>query len=294
MRTIDGKVALITGAAAGIGRALAFELARHGTHLLLVDCDEPRLAETAAAARGRGVYVATYIADLGFDGEVGSVAAWVRDRFGRLDILVNNAGVAYYGTTHEMAEHQWRRVVAVNLAATIQLTHELLPTLFLAPEAHVLNMCSIGGLVGVSRLAVYNATKFALVGFSESLRVEYGPRGLGVTALCPGLVRTGRRAARRWRVSAMTAGRKRPPRFPPWMTIPPERVARRAVRAIRKNRGLVVVSGQAQFVWWVKCLFPRLLDRIQQFRRWRRAPDRLPMIAGQIGPAEDEPARRAA
>jgi short-subunit dehydrogenase len=162
-----------------------------------------------------------------------------------------------------------------------------LPALFVPPQAHVLNMCSIAGLVGVSRLAVYNATKFALVGFSESLRVEYGPRGLGVTALCPGLVRTGIFS------SAMTGGRKSPPRFPAWMTIKPERVARSAVRAIRRNRGLVVVSGQAQFVWWFKRLFPRLLDRIQQFRRVRRA-SRVPMIAGRIGPAQDEPARRAA
>jgi short-subunit dehydrogenase len=288
MRTIDGKLALITGAAAGIGRALALELARHGAHLLLVDVDETRLGETAAVARGRGVRVDTCTADLGFENEVRRVAAWARERFGRLDILVNNAGVAYYGTTHEMAEYQWRRVVAVNLSATIQLTHELLPALFVPPQAHVLNMCSIAGLVGVSRLAVYNATKFALVGFSESLRAEYGPRGLGVTALCPGLVRTGIFE------SAMTGGRKRAPKFPAWMTIPPDRVARSAVRAIKRNRGLVVVSGQAQFVWWVKCLFPRFLNRIQQFRRVRRTPDPLPMIAGRIGPAQEEPARRAA
>jgi short-subunit dehydrogenase len=288
MRTIDGKLALITGAAAGIGRALALELARQGADLLLVDIDRMGLAETAVRARGHGVRVATCTADLGSPLEVRRVAAWVQNDYGRLDILINNAGVAYYGTTHEMGEDQCRRVLAVNLLAPMQLTHQLLPCLFQPPEAHVINMSSIAGLVGVSRLAAYNTTKFALVGFSESLRVEYGPRGLGVTAICPGLVRTGIFE------TAMTGGGKTPPRFPPWMTIPPERVARRAVRAIRKNQGLVVITAPAHFIWWVKRLFPRFLDRVQQFRRIRRAPPGAPRIAGRIVPSEARPARRAA
>ena len=288
MRTINGKLALITGAAAGIGRALALELARQGADLLLVDIDRTGLAEAAAEARSRDVRVATCVADLGSPLDVRRVAAWVQNDYGRLDILINNAAVAYYGRTHEMREDQWRRVLDVNLLAPMQLTHELLPCLFEPPEAHVINMSSIAGLVGMSRLAAYNATKFALVGFSESLRVEYGSRGLGVTVICPGLVRTGIFE------TAMTGGGKMPPRFPPWMTISPERVARRAVRAIRKNQGLVVITAQAHFLWWVKCLFPRFLDRVQRFRRIRRAPPDAPCSAGRIAPSEDQPARRAA
>ena len=288
MRTIEGKLALITGAATGIGRALALELAQQGANLLLVDIDEARLAETAAAAQSHGVRLASCVADLGNSREVRRVAAWVQNDYGRLDILINNAGVAYYGSTHEMHEDQWRRVLAVNLMAPMQLTQELLPCLFEPPEAHVINMSSIAGLVGSSRLAAYNTSKFALVGFSESLRAEYGPRGLGVTAMCPGLVRTGIFE------TAMTGGGKTPPRFPRWMTITPERVARRAVRAILKNQGLVVITLQAHFLWWMKCLFPRLLDRVQQFRRIRRGPPSAPRIAGRIAPREDQAARRAA
>lgn len=288
MRTIDGKLALITGAAAGIGRALALELAGHGTHLLLVDVDEARLAETAVAARSRGVRAAACVADLGFPDEVCRVAAWVKDDFGGLDILINNAAVAYYGCTHEMHEDQWRKVLAVNLLAPMQLTHELLPCLFEQPEAHVLNMSSISGLVGMSRLAVYSASKFALVGFSESLRAEYGPRGLGVTVLCPGLVRTGIFE------TAMTGGGKTPPRFPSWMTTPPERVARCAVRAIRKNQGLVVVTAGAHVIWWVKCLFPRFLDRVQRFRRVSRPTRLAPDVGPGVASPQVQPVRRAA
>jgi short-subunit dehydrogenase len=287
MRSLEGKLVLITGAAAGIGRALALAMAGERANLLLVDIDATRLAETAIAARSRGVTVDVCVADLASAEEVGRLAARVRHDYPQLDVLVNNAGVAYYGTTHEMSHEQWRRVMAVNLFAPIQLTRELLPALFERPEAHVLNMCSIAGLVGMGRLAAYNATKFALVGFSESLRAEYGARGLGVTALCPGLVRTGIFE------SAMTGGGKTPPRIPRWMTASPERVARRAVRAIRKNQGLVVITAQARLIWWFKRASPWLLDRIQQFRRIRRPTAAKPDVE-QFAIADDEPRRRAA
>lgn len=288
MRIIKGKLALITGAAAGIGRALAIELAEQGADLLLVDVDRAGLAETAAVAGRSGARVETRVADLGLEDEVRRVADWVRGEYGRLDLLVNNAGVAYYGGTDEMSEPQWRRVLEVNLLAPLQLTHELLPCLLQSPQGHVVNMSSIAGLVAVARLAAYNATKFALVGFSESLRAEYGPRGLGVTAVCPGLVRTGIFE------TAMTGGGKTTPRFPRWITIPPERVARRVVWAIRKNRGLVVIGGFAHLIWWVKCLFPRILDGVQQFRRVRRpAPIRQEVATPGVR-LENRPTGRAA
>jgi short-subunit dehydrogenase len=112
---------------------------------------------------------------------------------------------------------------------------------------------------------------------------------MGVTALCPGLVRTGIFE------TAMTGGDKTAPKFPRWMTASPERVARRAVRAIRKNQGMVVVTAHARLVWWVKRLSPWLLDRVQQFRRVRRPPaaTATPHFE-RIAISDDEPERRAA
>ncbi len=175
MRKIEGKLALVTGAAAGIGRSLALALARERTDLLLVDIDAAGLAGTVATAASAGAEVQSCVADLSRSEEVSRVAARARDQGGGVDILVNNAGVAYYGTTHEMADDQLQQVLSVNLLAPIQLTRELLPSLFARPESHVLNVCSVAGLVGVSRLALYNTTKFALVGFSESLRLSMVP-----------------------------------------------------------------------------------------------------------------------
>jgi short-subunit dehydrogenase len=286
MRTLSGKLVLVTGAAAGIGRALAIELARKRANLLLVDIDGIGLAETAMAARSLGVRADVCVADLSRPEEVSRVGMLVRERFDTLDVLVNNAGVAYYGTTHEMTHEQWRKVLAVNLHAPIQLTKELLHLLFERPEAHIVNMCSIAGLVGMSRLAAYNTSKFALVGFSESLRVEYGPRGIGVTAVCPGLVRTGIFE------NAMTNGSKAPPQFPNWLMASPERVARAAVKGICKNQGLVLVTGQARAAAWIKRFMPRLLERIQQFRRVRHEGTVDPSFA-RVAISDDETHRRS-
>ena len=103
---------------------------------------------------------------------------------------MNNAGITYYGKTVEMSDEHWDRVLRINLYAHLQFTRELLPSLLARPEAHVLNTCSMFGLFGAPKLAAYCTTKFALVGFSDALRAEYGRDGLGVTALCPGFVRT--------------------------------------------------------------------------------------------------------
>ena len=106
-----------------------------------------------------------------------------------VDILVNNAGITYYGNVERMAADHWDRLMRVNLLSHIQFTRELLPSLFARQEAHVLNVCSVLGLVGMPKVTAYCASKFGMVGFSEALRNELGRQGLGVTALCPGFVR---------------------------------------------------------------------------------------------------------
>jgi short-subunit dehydrogenase len=276
MKSIAGKSALVTGAASGIGHAIALRLAREQANLWLVDIDERGLLATADEARRQGVEVVTRVADVARPEAVHAVVEALRESRTELDILVNNAGIAFYGPTHQMSGAEWDRVLAINLHAPIQFVRELLPTLLARPEAHILNVCSIAGLVAMPRLAAYHTTKFALVGFSESLRAEYGPRGLGVTALCPGLVRTNLFQ------SAKTAPGKAMPRVPSWLCAPPERVAERALRAIRRSEGLVLVTPMAHFLWAFKRSAPRLLDWLQQFRRHRR---RQPAIAAPLAPA---------
>jgi short-subunit dehydrogenase len=274
MRTIRGKKALVTGAASGIGRAIALALARQGADLYLLDVNEANLSAVADEARRYGVTVVESLCDVACPDQISDQAGEVLKVWEKLDILVNNAGVAYYGPTERMTAEQWQRLLAINLLAPIQFIRELLPTLLEQPEAHIVNVCSIAGLVASGRLAAYHVSKFGLVGFSEALRAEFNRRGLGVTALCPGLVRTNI-------FQAAVSGREgRPMRIPPaWMCASPEAVAYRAVQAILKNRGLVVVTPMARFLWYFKRLSPSLLSWISGLgKRKKIRRETVPMV----------------
>jgi len=265
MKDLGKRCALLTGAASGIGRAIALGLAREGVNLFLVDIDQSQLGAVVKEAEQYGVHVAGHVTDLSLADEVRRIPGIVRKTWGGLDILVNNAGIVYYGPSELMTDEQWQRLLAVNLYAPLQLTRAFLPSLLQRREAHILNVCSIAGLVAGPKLAAYHASKFALVGFSESLRAEFGPRGLGVTAICPGLVRTNIFHA------AMAKMGKPFPKIPNWLSTSPEKVAARAIHAIRHDQGLVVVTPMAGFLWAFKRWAPGLLDRLQQFRRHRRS-----------------------
>jgi NAD(P)-dependent dehydrogenase (short-subunit alcohol dehydrogenase family) len=265
MRKLRGKKALVTGAASGIGRAVALRLAREGCDLFLLDIDLPGVTATAGAARQLGVDAIGVRCDLTRPSQITASNATMLDRWGGLDILVNNAGVAYYGPTENMTAQQWDWLLAINLLAPIQFVRELLPTLRSRPESHIVNVASVLGLVASARLTAYNVSKFGLVGLSASLRAEYGRQGVGVSTICPGFVGTNL-----FRVAA--SGRPgRPTPVPPgFLTTTPDRVADRVVGAIRRNRRLVVITPLAHLLWNVNRFAPGLLDWLQRFRRHRR------------------------
>ncbi len=265
MKIIRGKRALVTGAASGIGRGIALQLAREGTDLVLLDVDETSLRDTTENAREFGIEVSGLRCDLTQSEEISRTIAAVLDRWGSIDILVNNAGVAYYGPTEKMSSEQWDWLLGINLLAPIQITRELLPTLLARPEAHILNVCSISGLVAGGRFAAYHVSKFGLVGFSEALRAEYGRRGLGVTALCPGPVRTNL-----YRSAASGKKSKRVPEPPAWLCASVETIARKAIRSIRKNRGMTLVTPMAHLLFNAKRFAPGFLDLLHHLGRKKR------------------------
>lgn len=267
MRDLKGKKALVTGAASGLGRAIAVRLAQEGVDLFLVDIDEPGLEETAALIHPHGVAVEQARCDLGSRDEINRLVARLGQVWGEgeLDVLVNNAGVAYYGPTHLMTPDQWEWLLDINLRGPIRLTTALLPGLLDRPEAHVLNMCSISGLVAGGRFSAYHVSKFGLIGYSEALRAEYGRNGLGVTALCPGPVRT-----QLYRNAPCGHQHKTTPEPPAWICASPEQVANKAVRAIQRDWGLVLVSPLAYLLYYAKRLCPGLLDHLQRFGRRRK------------------------
>lgn len=293
MRKLAGKRALVTGAASGIGRAVALELAQAGTHLMLVDTDEPGLANVVAEARKSAVDVIARRCDVAQTDQLQAVVELVTNRWGGVDILVNNAGVTYYGHTAEMHAAHGDYLIDVNLRAPMRLTSMLLPSLLARPEAHVLNVCSVLGLVGMPRVAAYCTTKFGLVGYSDALRAEYGRHGLGVTALCPGFVDTNL-----FRNAKLPSAQAQPKAPPKWLCTTPERVARAAVKAIRRDQRLVVVEPVARLMHIVKRFAPGLLDLLQRVgRRKHVARKQLTWIPSIEPPAQVPsiaPPRRAA
>jgi short-subunit dehydrogenase len=270
MREIRGKTALVTGAASGIGRAISLRLAAEGARLFLIDIDEEGLAETAAESRTHGVEVFTRRCNVAEPREVSATVAEALSRWNGVDILVNNAGITYYGKVERMAADHWDQLMQINLLSHMQFTRELLPSLLERREAHVLNVCSVLGLVGMPKVAAYCASKFGMVGFSEALRNELGRQGLGVTALCPGFVRTN--LFTNAPLEANAEEHKIPPKA---ITTTPERVANAAVKAIYRNRRLVVMEPFARLMYATKRFAPWLLDGLFHMGRRKRVARKM-------------------
>jgi 3-oxoacyl-[acyl-carrier protein] reductase len=258
MKIIRGRKALVTGAAGGIGRAIAMALAHEGADLFLVDIDAAKLESAAAQARALGVKVVTRRCDLAEPAEISAMGRALAAEWGALNILVNNAGVTWYGPTDAMSTEQWRRIMAVNLLAPIQLFRELLPLLAAADEAHVVNVCSMFGLTPWRKAAAYQTSKYGLVGFTAALRAEFQRAHFGITALCPGFVRT-----------ALLDGPAGDRDALAWISTTPEAVAAKTIRAIRRNRGLVLVTFTTHVDWRLYRVAPGLVDWLLR-EGWRR------------------------
>jgi 3-oxoacyl-[acyl-carrier protein] reductase len=264
MQVFRNKTAFVTGSAGGIGRAIALRLAHEGANLFLVDIDPIGLSETADAAKQRGVAVTTRTCDVSQLDEIEAAAQAGLRYWGAFDLLVNNAGVTYYGRTDAMNAEHCDYLLTVNLHAPMHFTRLLLPSLLSRPEAHLLNVASFLGLIGTQKTAAYSASKFGLVGMSESLRAEYARTNLGVTALCPGFVETGLFSS-----SPYGNDRHFPKRPPEWMLTTADKVAARAIQAIRRDEGVVVMQHYARLIWFTKRFFPGLIDFANHLSRKR-------------------------
>ena len=193
MRTLDGKVVAITGAGSGIGRALALAVAGQGARLAVSDIDESGLAETVRRVELSGVReLRADRVDVADRAAMATYAAEVAGAFGAVNVIVNNAGVSLSGRVVDLAYDDLDWIVGINFWGVVHGTKEFLPHLIASGDGHVVNMSSLFGLVSVPGQSAYNATKYAVRGFSEALREEMLVAGhpVGVTVVHPGGIRT--------------------------------------------------------------------------------------------------------
>ncbi|MCF2527629.1 SDR family NAD(P)-dependent oxidoreductase [Yinghuangia soli] len=249
MQDFAGKVAAITGAGSGIGRALAYELARHGARLALSDIDAEAVRETAAIALGHGASETTAtrvdVADRH------AVQAWADDTadyFGTVNLVVNNAGVALTASVEEMEWEDFEWLMGINFWGVAYGTKAFLPHLRRARDAHLVNISSVFGLMGIPTQSAYCAAKYAVRGFTESLRQEMrlSHSGVRVTTVHPGGIKTNiarsARAAKGLEAGELAADFDRIARTSP------ERAARIIVRGVKRNRARVFVGPDATLI----------------------------------------------
>jgi short-subunit dehydrogenase len=259
-----GGTAVVTGAASGIGAALAGLLAARGSNLVLVDRDKERLDGVAQKVRRDhpALAVDTYVVDLSDDAATAEAADALAAAHPGTTLLVNNAGVALGGRFDQVTLEEFDWVMAVNFRSVVRLTHAFLPVLKAHPGSHLVNVSSVFGIFAPAGQAAYSASKFAVRGFSESVRHELAEDGVGVTVVHPGGIKT--RIAETARTgSGVSAeeyeqGRKQ---FAKLLRMPPEDAAAQIVAAVEKRRPRLLIGASAKI--------PDVLVRLMPGSYWK-------------------------
>lgn len=268
MKNFHNKVAAITGAGSGIGRCLALELARRGCHLALSDVNEVGLAETAAQVKD--VNVTTTRVDVADRVQVEAWAQQVVADHGRVNLIFNNAGVALGSTVEGMSYADFEWLMGINFWGVVYGTKAFLPRLKASGEGHIINISSVFGLAGIPSQSAYNAAKFAVRGFTESLRQELDMQGAPVsaTSVHPGGIKTNIAKAARMDPSIASIGldlEHGKEKFEKAFITTPESAARKILKAVRGNRRRVLVGADAYLIDWIVRLMPASYQRLTLF-----------------------------
>lgn len=252
---LEGKTAIVTGASAGIGRAVARALANNGVNLVLAARSTERLqAAQQELIEQTGVKVLAVPCDVRRPHDLARLVDQAAAEFGRIDLLVNNAGISGFYRFEDLTTDEIDDILRTNLTSAVQLTRLVLPHMLRQGWGHVVNMASLAGKHGPPCAAAYAATKAGLIAFTQSLRIEFRGRRISASAICPGFTDNG---------GIYDAIRRDVGREPPGMigSTTTDAVARAVVRAIRKDQPEVIVNSPPLRLFCVlDALFPRLGD----------------------------------
>ena len=262
---LDGRVAVVTGAASGMGRAIACSLAARGCHVALADIDEAGLEATASLI-GNRVRVTRHRLDVADAGAVARFPDEVVAAHGGVDVLVNNAGVALFGTFDQVAPDEFDWLMAINFSGVVNMTRAFLPHLKARPDAQIVNLSSLFGLIAPPGQTAYSAAKFAVRGFSQALRHELLAEGsnVGVTVVHPGGVRTRIASSARMGRGAPAQSEADKRRINQLLRMPPEKAGEMIVKAAERRRPRVLVGLDAGIV--------SILERLMPVNYWSLFP----------------------
>lgn len=285
MKSFSGKVAAITGAGSGIGRALAQALATQGCHLALSDVNEQDLAETVGLCEPQGVNVTSATVNVAKRREVENWAKAIARDHGRINLIFNNAGVAHAGAVADASYTDYNWIVDINFKGVLYGTKTFLPYLKDAPDGgHVVNISSIFGLFAQPGMSAYNATKFAVRGLTESLRQELDMEDSGVSATCvhPGGIKTNiARTARMDESLSELMGEDTgtlKANFETLFRTTADESAQAILKAVKRDRRRLLIGAEAHASDWMQRLLPagyqRLITGALKFNRQRQGTAR--------------------
>jgi short-subunit dehydrogenase len=269
MEEITGKTVLVTGAARGMGKLEASKFAREGCRVIITDVHADGLASAETEMKAQGWPVAAYVLDISDRQSCVALVKRIEEEQGPIDILVNNAGITECYAVLDLSEASLRRMMDVNYFGTTWMMQAVVPRMVERGGGHVVNICSIAGKTGSPLMGGYCATKHAIVGITDSIRMELRGTGVEFSIINPGFVSTG-----------MFEGAKLP-LITRWQD--PQKVADAVVRAVRKNQAEVCVPRFAvRLVLFMRGLgLPRLVDwsfrvlgQMDSMERWKKDPSR--------------------
>ena len=261
--SLQGKTALVTGAASGIGRATAHALSKAGCKLILCDVNLEGLREVERDLARHGELLLARRVDVSDREAMRAFADEVHAQVPAVDILVNNAGVGLSGGILDTSLEDWDWILGVNLWGVIHGCHFFVPKMVARAEGgHVVNVSSVLGFFATPDVLGYSTAKFGVFGFSEALRGELEPHRIGVSTICPGLIATNIiHGGRFGGADSEDLRSKVAKNFEKWGH-PPETVAKAVVSAIETNRAVMPAAPEAWAFWYAKRLFPRRFARV--------------------------------
>jgi NAD(P)-dependent dehydrogenase (short-subunit alcohol dehydrogenase family) len=260
VRDLGGRTALVTGAASGIGRATALECARRGAELVICDVDDAGLDAVEEEIRSLGREVLARRIDVGSREQVGALAEEVHSRVEAVDLLVNNAGVGMGAFFLDTSLEDWEWIVRMNLFGVVHGCHFFVPAMLKrGTGGHVVNVASAAAYAPLPAQSAYAATKFAVLGLSESLGAELAAHGIGVTVACPGFIDTAIVETARLKGTVATSeNRRRTLAFYRRRGYTPERVAGNILKAVGRKRAVAPISAESWLMYYGMRLAPGL------------------------------------